>query len=92
MALAFFLLPSLGDLGVFPALAIITVGYGMTGRRTKLMTHHNVKDWTRVLIRTRVPSELSLVQPDRLGTQLCRHYDGAQRPLLVLLGQVFRGV
>ena len=45
MALAFFLLPSLGDLGVFPALAIITVGYGMTGRIiTKLMTHHTVKN------------------------------------------------
>ena len=32
MALAFFLLPSLGDYGVVPSLAIITAGYGLTGR------------------------------------------------------------
>ena len=37
MALAFLLLPSLGDYGVAPALAIITVGYGLTGRNTKML-------------------------------------------------------
>ena len=37
MALAFILLPSLGDYGVVPSLAIITAGYGLTGRNTKML-------------------------------------------------------
>ena len=37
MAVAFLLLPSLGDCGLVPSLAIITAGYGLTGHNTKML-------------------------------------------------------
>ena len=36
MALAFLLLPSIGDNGVAVTLAIITAGYGLTGSKTTI--------------------------------------------------------
>ena len=63
MALAFFLLPSLGDYGVVPSLAIITAGYGLTGRNPDNLDNPNNLNNLNLNITSLLPYFLTSLLP-----------------------------